>query len=222
MNRHPPSALLLIVVALLVCAGCGGAAAKNPDMPERTYEDLKGQQVAVLVWADWRTRTDFNQIQLDTTRLLQSKLEAMGKPAEAKNAKEAAKMPLAGTTFLHPGTVARYQREHPEVWAMPINDVAPRLGVPRVIFIEYVHFQAQSPEAIMLLKGEAKVNLRVLEVAGGKATTAFEELNITANYPPHMKEGVPESDRHTLRSVYEGTIDEITTKLAARFLAQND
>ena len=221
MNRPLLSGWILSVLTLLVCAGCGGAAS-NPDVPERTYEGLKGQQVGVLVWADWKTRTDFNQIQLDTTRLLQSKLEMMGKPTSAKDAKEAEKMPLAGTTFLHPGTVARYQREHPEVWAMPIQDVAPKLGVPRVIFVEIVHFQAQAPEAIMLLNGKAKVNLRVLDVANGKATVAFEELDITANYPPNMKEGVPVSDKYTLRSVYEGTIDELTTKLALRFVPKKD
>ena len=43
------------------------------------------------------------------------------------------------------------------------------VAVPALVLGAWL-LQAQAPEAIMLLKGQAKVNLRVLEIANGKAT----------------------------------------------------
>jgi hypothetical protein len=212
---------LFWIFAVGGCTGSGSSDAST-ELPAGTYGGLANQQAAVLVWADFGTRTEYNQIQLDTTRLLTGKLEALGRPAKQGGKERPANPALAGVQFLHHGSVVRYQREHPEVWTMSIEQVAPRLGVPRVIFIELVEFQTAEPAAFMLLKGKARANLRVLQIAGGKATTVFEENDITANFPPQAPEGVVASERFTVRTVYEGTLDLLTDKIAARFATPKD
>ena len=210
---------LACIVGVLTLAGCTGSGTNDAkeELPAGTYAGLANHQAAILVWADFNTRTEYNQIQLDATRLLTGKLEALGKAVKDGNKERPANPALANVQFLHHGSVVRYQREHPEVWTMSIEQVAPRLGVPRVIFIELVEFQTAAPEAVMLLKGKATANVRVLEVAGGKAKTVFEESGVTARFPPHAPEGVVPSERFSMRTVYEGTLDQLTDKLAARF-----
>lgn len=210
-------ALLALAAVLASCTGTTDSS-NVKDPPPAIYSGLPGQQVAILVWADFATRTEFNQIQLDTTRLLTQKLEVLAaKPIDDKS-----KSPvLAGSQFLHPGTVVRYQREHPEVWALPVAEVAPRLGVPRVIFIEFEQFQVQRPEAPLLLRGAAKVNLKVLEIADKKARVTFEESGLEARHPKDAPDGVVMSDKYTLRSVYEKTLGELTDKIALRFIPEN-
>jgi hypothetical protein len=69
----------------------------------------------------------------------------------------------------------------------------------------------------MILKGSTKANLRVLEVSGGVATLAFQEDGIVARYPRDQPEGVIANDKINVRTIYEGTLDLLAEKLAARF-----
>src|SRR5262249_20305293 len=123
---------------LLVVGGCAAATGEMPQRdyvgkPDATYAGLKGQRCAVLVWADWRTRTEYDQIQLDTARYLTSRLQEQAKVQKEKDAKT----PQIATQFLDPRSVVRFQREHPELNGLPIVEIAPRLGVTRVIYVEY-------------------------------------------------------------------------------------
>lgn len=209
---------LSLVAITLILAGCGGTSQLNSatdiPTPERTYNDLKGRKCAVMVFADWRTRTEYNQIQIDTARLLTTKLER-----RLKAAKDDKKSETGGTTeFLNPASVVRYQREHPEIAGLPIIDVAPRLGgISRLVYVEYEDFAAQSPDAIMILKGQAKATLRVIEVENGVAKIAFEDAGLIAHFPPDAPEGVVPSDQYNVRTIYEGTLDRLTDILLARF-----
>jgi hypothetical protein len=198
---------------LCFVAGCAGEEKprnKYVEQPAAVYEGLKGQNCAVMVWADWRTRTEYNQLQLDLAKLVSKKLEERSR----KDAKKAESVTIQ---VVNPASIVRYQREHPEVMSMPIAEVAPKLGASRVVFIEFEDFAAHSPEAIMVLKGSAKGTLRVLEVSGGVAKTVFEEANIHANYPPDSPEGVIPSDKVNVRTIYDGTLELMAEKIVARF-----
>jgi hypothetical protein len=118
---------------------------------------------------------------------------------------------------VNPASVVRYQRENPGVMSKPIAEVAPALGAGRVIYVEIEELAAHSPESIMVLKGHAKANLRVLEVDGATARVVFEESGITANYPPESPEGVIPSDNVNVRTIYDGTLNLLAEKLAVRF-----
>jgi hypothetical protein len=204
-----------ILCGVLFCLVGGCAAEEKPqnkyvEKPAAVYEGLKGQSCAVMVWADWRTRTEYNQIQIDMAKLVTKKLED-------RSRKDGKKTESPTIQFVNPASVVRYQREHPEVMSMPIGEVAPKLGAPRVIFIEFEDFAAHSPEAIGVLKGYAKATLRVLEVSGGVAKTVFEEADIHAHYPPDSPEGVIPSDKVNVRTIYDGTLELMAEKIVARF-----
>jgi hypothetical protein len=207
--------LLVVVGFLCAVAGCASEQQQQKnkwvETPAVLYEGLKGHSCAVMIWADWRTRTEYNQVQLDLGKALTKKLEEHFQPK-----KEGKKQDIV-VQFTNPASVVRYQREHPEVMSMPIGEVAPRLQASRVIYVELEEFSAYSAEAVMVLKGTAKATLRVVEVNGSDAKTAFEEAGISANYPPDRPEGVVASETVNVRTIYEGTIELLAEKLAVRF-----
>ena len=205
--------LLVLLASVCLAGGCAAEQrSENPhvEKPASVYEGLKGHSAAVMVWADWRARTEYNQIQLDTAKKLTAKLEQRLK-------KEGKKSESALSPFTNPASVVRYQRENPEVMSKPIEEVAPALKAERVIYVELEEFSAHAPEAIMVLKGHAKATLRVLEVSGGVAKVVFEEAGITANYPHNAPEGVIASDTVNVRTIYDGTLELLWEKVASRF-----
>src|SRR5882762_780554 len=110
---------LVLIISLCAMAGCASEEKpqnKYVEKPAAVYEGLKGQTAAVMVWADWRTRTEYNQIQIDTARRLTEKL--------SKTKKDGKKYEFAALEFIDPVRVVRFQREHPEVMSMPITEVA--------------------------------------------------------------------------------------------------
>ncbi len=208
---------ILLTALWFLCIPPGCASDQQPknkyiETPAQQYEGLKNHTAAVMIWADWRTRNEYSQIQLDLGKALTRKLDEHFQPK-----KEGKKPEPTVVQFTNPASVVRYQREHPEVLSQPIGEVAPRLQAERVVFVELEDFSAHSPEAIMVLKGTAKANLRVLDVSGGVAKLAFEESGIAAHYPPDQPEGVIPSDKINVRTIYDGTIDLLAEKLAARF-----
>lgn len=209
----------LFCLFLVLQAGCNSTTSieREEAAKLRTYSGLPNQKVATMVWADWVIRTEYNRIQYDLTEAVQSILLQRSKPTEEKK-----KPDLTNVEFVAAGSVVRYQREHPEIQNLKIEDVAPRLGAGRVIYIELEQFQTQPPQTVMLLKGAAKATLRVLEVAGGQAKIVFEERDIEAAYPPKAPEGVVPTDKMNLRAVYEGTVKELAKAIAMRFRGQKD
>ena len=202
----------------MLCALGGCAAEQQPrskwvETPEALYEGLKGHTCAVMIWTDWHTRTEYSHLQLDLGKALTQKLEEHYKPKKEKDAKK----PEELVTFTNPASVVRYQREHPEILSMPIAEVAPRLQTQRVIYVEVEEFSAHSPEAPMVLKGNTRASLRVVEVEGAEVKLFFEEAGIKAHFPPDRPEGVVESEKVNVRTIYEGTIDLLAEKLLARF-----
>ena len=206
----------LFLLAGLICALGGCAAEDKPrnkwvETPANFYDGLNGHSCAVMVWVDFRTRTEYSQLQLDLGKALTHKLDEILQPRKESKKEQA-------ITFTNPASVVRYQREHPEVNSMPIAEVAPRLQAQRVVFVEIEEFSAYSPEAAMVLKGSAKATLRVLEVNGSAAEMMFHEDGIAARFPPDRPEGVVESEKVNVRTIYEGLIDLLAEKLAARFV----
>jgi len=69
----------------------------------------------------------------------------------------------------------------------------------------------------MVLKGNAKATLRVMEVNGTEATMVFHEDGIMARFPPDRPVGVVDSENVNVRTLYEGLLDLRGEKLAGRF-----
>lgn len=171
------------------------------------YKDLKGQSVAVMVWADRGIRVDFPHIQLDTANGIQSKLV---KARKDKNDE------LKDTKFpMSAATVVRFQEDHPEWAADSIEEIAPRLGVSRVIYVEIDGFQTRSDSAVDLFRGTLTATVRVVEVTNGKARVVHTEEDMRNIYPEKSpEEGVPSiGDFET----YRQTVDAFTTSVANLF-----
>src|SRR5688572_33444626 len=136
--------ILLPSSFILLLSGCQilGVAAyklKPPETIQPKYMGLENQSTGVMVWADRGLRIDWPTIQLDLANTVQKKL------TDFQKAKKRESKTLGGTSFpVLPASIVRYQRDFPEIEAMPITDVAPRLQVSRLIYVELEDFSTRS------------------------------------------------------------------------------
>ena len=221
IGRFGARAILYSLLGVIACsaAGCAaiGLAAYKLTPPETIkpqYTNLVNQTVGVMVWADRGIRIDWPTLQLDLANNIQKKLQAIQTDKdEKKNA-----LPLTGTTFPYPAaSIVRYQRDHPELEALPVGDVAPRLGVSRLIYVEVQTFATRSDMSVDLYRGIARANVKVFEIQDGKATMAHEWNNVVASFPPKSPpEGQPGiGDART----YAGTVDTAGTEIEHLFVS---
>jgi hypothetical protein len=217
MNQ-PPSRLrwacrflVLSITGLSVgCQWLGVLASKAPDPTVGpAYKGLPNQKVGVMVWADRATAIDWPRLQLDVTRGIQSRLQDAAQ----------AKKPLAevkGTTFVAPESVVRYQHDHPEVETEAVTDIAPKIDITRLIYVEITQFSTRPEESLELYRGSMSGNLKVVEVVNGQAKIAYQEENIKVLFPEDSpEEGVPGGSDIQM---YEKTLDAFSTQVANRFL----
>ncbi len=205
---------LLIVLILLSLAGCnlvGGAAAilmKERDEPA-SYTDLKGQSIAVMIWADDTVSRDYPTIRQDVASAVQSILSNT-KVEELK-----------GSRFIDPRSVTQWQDRHPDLNGMALQDIAPKLHVSRVIFIEVQSVETRAPMSPDLFKGTILATMKVARVDNVGSTTQpavaridFEEQNIRTIYPKLSPEGVLDANPEQF---YHGTVKQFAEQVSLRF-----
>jgi hypothetical protein len=206
---------LLLLGLLALPAGCSAAGAIASSIPEpmvaAAYPGLKNQPVAIMVWTDGATAADHPAIESDLAKTVCSKLQEASDAgiSEVKNIK------WVGTD-----KVLQFQEDHPEMESDAAEDVALRLpvSVTRLIYIEIPTFSLHSDEAPDLTRGSAIANIKVIEIAGGKATIAYQEDNINIIYPKDAPpEGLPGLD---LDYTYQQTIDTLADAVAKRFVSR--
>ncbi len=201
-------ALLLAMAGLCGCGSLGAVLNALPLAPiQAKYKDLQGQSVAIMVWADRGIRVDFPHVQLDAANGIQSKLIKARK--DNKDELKDTRFPLSAAT------VVRFQEDHPEWAADSIEEIAPRLKVSRVIYVEIDGLQTRSDSAVDLFRGTLTATVRVVEVTNGKARVVHTEENMRSIYPEKSpEEGIPSiGDFET----YRQTVDEFTTSVANLF-----
>jgi hypothetical protein len=209
---HFPFAIFLLPF-LTGCTLLGVAAykLKPPETIQPKYMGLENQSTGVMVWADRGLRIDWPTMQLDLANTVQKKLTDFqkGKGRESKT--------LIGTSFpVLPASIVRYQRDHPEIEAMPITDIAPRLGVNRLIYVELEEFATRSDQQLALFRGTANCTVKVVEIHNGEARVAFEQNNVTTHFPPKAPpEGV---NAFGDQRIYAGTVDALATEVARLFV----
>ncbi len=219
---HPPSSILVLLLVLLpVCTLLGVGAQALPQatvVPQ--YKGFADQSVGVMVWADRGMRIEWEFIQLDLANAVHAKLAATAKPPTppGKKPKQTKVKEWRGATFpVVPASIIRFQQDNPEIDGQPIADVAPRLGVSRLIYVEVEEFATRPDGGVELFRGDANVTLRVVEIApDGKAKVAYEENEVRATFPPKSpKEGRPSVGD---RRIYVGLIDALGDAIAKRFV----
>ena len=203
--------LLALCVVALCSTGCnliGAAAQVLPKPNVAAAYNIKGQTVGVMVWVDRGVALDYPGLRADLAKTVQLHFNEAGK---GKN------KDLESSQFLDPAKVVQFQEMHPEFEGMPITDVAPRLGVSRVIYIEVTAFETSS--SLYLLKGNATGTIQVIECGAGndkKPRIAFS-ADLHSTYPPYGGDGVPSNDTNTVRAIYEGTVAQFGGDSAEKF-----
>lgn len=216
-----PRALLLALLLLIVpfclsgCALFGVVANAIPKPPiKAAYTGLQNQRIAIMVWADRAIRIDWPQIQLDTANVIQTR---MAHPKDEKGKEIKPPKELTGATFPYlPASVARYQADHTEIQGMPITEVAPKLNVTRLIYLEIEQFQTRSDSAVELFHGTMIGTLRVVEVTNGVGKIAYEENDVRVDFPKKgLAEGMPDlGDAKT----YAATVASFGQEVVNRFV----
>ena len=211
----------------LAVGGCvilGAAASKLPaPIVPAAYDDLAGKSVAVWVWVDPAVDLDYPTLSLELATAIQSGLEA-ARDVGSRGQQRA----LEETTFpIEPRSIVRYQKNDPLLNTLPVRDLAPRLGVERVIYVEVADFTTQGGAVVGLNRGTAEVGVTVVEidapVVGGTSDkarvgvveTAYAEGGLELAFPPGAAEG---SNRLTPRQTYEGTLAEIAGTVVRKFI----
>jgi hypothetical protein len=106
--------------------------------------------------------------------------------------------------------------DHPEIEAMPITDIAPKIGVSRLIYVEFQDFATRSEEQLALFRGTGNATVKVVEVHDGEAKVAFEQNNVQTAFPPKAPpEGIPGAGD---ARIYAGTVDALATEIARLFV----
>jgi hypothetical protein len=203
--------LLAILCCLLSgCQALGIFANAAGDLPvDPKYKGLGKQHVAVMVWTDRATATDWPRLQLDLSRGIESRLDDIAKGKDHPKY-------LDGTTLAAAESVVRYQRDHPEIESQSITDVAPKLAVTRLIYIEVLGFATRPEDSVELLRGTVSANLKVLDVKSDFAKVVYEEENIKVAYPAKApEEGLPNLSEI---EIYEKTLDAFSIEILNRFI----
>jgi hypothetical protein len=219
-------------VASSFLSGCtllgAGAQMLPPPTVQAEYKGMAGQTVGVMVWADRGMRIEWEYLQLDLANSIQSKLLDVAQPKDLNKGRDPKKPIKArvkefqGTTFpIAPRSIIRYQQDNPEIEDKPIAEVAPGLGVSRLIYVEIEEFSTRPDGGVELYRGDAKVTVRVVEInPDGPAGVAYEANDVTASFPPKTpKEGRPNIGD---RRVYVGLIDELASQINKRFVPHEE
>jgi hypothetical protein len=157
-----------------------------------------------MVWADRGVRIDWNYVRLDLANLIQDKLRN-SKSSEVK-----------GTTFpVLPASIVRYQEDHPGIEAVPITEIAPKLGVSRLIYVEILALSTRSDTSFQMYRGRVQASMKIVEVSNGKAVSAYEESDLHATYPPKSTQDgvVGSSDVVMYKGVVAALADEVVNQL---------
>jgi hypothetical protein len=209
--------LILAAFALLPALACGCNAvgflantASGTGTVDASYKGLAGQKVGIMVWADDGVMNDYHAIQLDTAKGLELKLQEAAK----SNVDE-----LKNITWVPSEELLQYQQNHPETETDAAEEIAPRLGVTRLIYVEVESFQTRPTDSSELSRGAMTATLSVIEVANGAGKIGYSERGVNVVAPKHCPpEGLPNLDDAV---VYKATVDSFTSEVAKRF-AQHD
>jgi len=204
---------LLLLPCLSGCQLLGWAASALPAPTiAAKYTDLRGESVAVMVSVSPGVRIEWPQMQLDLANSIQARLE------QAAHSKV---HELEGTTFPHtaPG-IAAMQDDHPDWAYQTIDEVAPKLGATRVIYIEVESFQTRADTSVDLFRGSIAGRMKVVHVNNGQASLMHSEDDLRNLFPAKgPEEG---SLNKTDYDMYRGTLKAFATSIGNLFVPHQE
>lgn len=221
--RHVRCALRLLVCWAILApagalAGCQVLGIIASKAPARTvpaaYDGLAGKTAAVWVWVDPAVDLDHPRLSLDVASRLQKNLEQARDEGNRRQRRQ-----LEGLRFpILPESIVKHQKTDPMLNLSPILQIAPRLEVQRLIYVEVVRFTTQGGAAAGLYRGVANLNISVVEIdpQTREARFGYQEQGVSVAFPP----GGPEEGSSTIspQAVYQGTVQRIADAAALRFV----
>jgi hypothetical protein len=202
-------------LGLLVCTGCeavGVVSQKLVGMQQiaPAYAGLKGQHVAIMVWADEGVSMDHPHITADIANDLKDKLQ-QGVDAKVDELKK--------TTFFSVAKVLEFQEAHPEAATDPPEQVALRFPATRLIYVEVQSLSLHPGESEDLWRGQVVASLKVVDSESRTPKVVFATENVVGSYPPKAPpEGLPNLNE---QDVYSKSIDALTTEMAKLFVTHD-
>ena len=219
-NQHRTWLLLLaMVLPAALLGGCqilGVVASRLPPATvPQAYEGLGGHTAAIWIWSDGAIDLDYPQLSLELSSALQKNLETARDKGSSRQKRE-----LDGLKFtILPASVVKHQKRDPSLNLQPILQIAPKLEVERLIYIEFARFTTQGGSAAGLRRGVAYFNLSVVEVDLQTKTARFgyQEQGINITYPDFG----PADGSTTLtdKEAYHGLVVGIADEVALRFVS---
>jgi hypothetical protein len=205
MNLARCGIALLLIMPLWLCGcefpGIIAAKALPPEMIKPKYVGLAGQSIGIMVWTDRGVQVDYPSLGLDLANSIQKKLVAETKKEELKQSY----FPV------QPASIERYQMDHPTLDFKDVTEIAPKLGVTRLLYVEVEDFSTRAPASVELYRGSMSTSLKVVEINGEHATIAYSDQGIKAVFPPKVQpDGTPDGDDIRF---YAGTIDAMSTEI---------
>jgi hypothetical protein len=112
------------------------------------------------------------------------------------------------------------QDDHPD-WAYEtIDEVAPKLGVSRVIYIEVESFQTRADASVDLFRGSISGRMKMAHVENGHATIAYSEDDLHNLFPA---KGPDEGALNkTDYDMYRGTLKAFATSIGNLFVPHTE
>ena len=207
-----------------VLASLGSTVGTGPEIAAR-YTGLANQRVGVMTWADRSVKYYYSymgsDVQADVSAAITEHLHVAADP-------KARVETLANIWLADAKQIYKWQRNHPEMNNRLAAEIAPQLAtsfpLTRLIHVELQEFMLRDPNTEFLLRGQALVNVRVVELdpTAKTARLGYEELGIQVTFPPKAPEGVPPTATFTEETVRRGLVNEIATAVAVRFFPHTE
>lgn len=200
----------LLLASLIATPGCvvlGVLADKMPQPPVPAAIVLANNSVGIMVWCDRGLRTDWPTIQKDMGSSVQARLVE----SQKKKAKE-----LENVNYPFPAeSFVRWQKDHPGFEAESITEVAKRLHVTRLIYIEFDDLSTRTSQTMAMYRGTASATVKVIAVQG-ESSKVIMERKVSVHYPEHStEEGSPDGDDN---KIYAGTMIKLADQISLLFI----
>jgi hypothetical protein len=172
------SVLVLVAAAGFGLVGCGvekliGGMAQNFEYQKvievhPAYDGLEHSTVAVVVDADLSTLYEHPDVSVTIASNVSRRIQAF----------------VPGAEVMPPGFVSEWQFRTPQWSAMPYGEIAARLRVDRVVFIDVYEFRLNPPGNRWLWEGVCAANVGIIERDGFEPDAFVENFAIESSFPP--------------------------------------
>jgi hypothetical protein len=200
LRRLRPAGLLALAA---LTAGCQALAAPflmwGPE-PTRTilaeYPYLKGERIAVAVWADHETIFEFPNVQLELSSFVARAIEQHVKDVK----------------LVHPREVVDFQNRNRDWDRLPAARIAERLGADRLILIELGQYTTRDPGSEHLLRGHIAAAVRVYTASAGEGVSPAYRTEVSIAHPPDGPGAWGQSETIIRRETMEVFAEELAKK----------